>query len=64
LSKNIKDLADIKDEGTKNKLLKKSCEIIAEIFEDDMKVTDTETSIEINFAVLKFKHLVKKKKDD
>jgi len=64
LSKNIKDLADIKDEGTKNKLLKKSGEIIAEIFEDDMKVTDTETSIEINFAVLKFKHLVKKKKDD
>jgi hypothetical protein len=64
LSKNIKDLADIKDEDTKNKLLKKSGEIIAEIFEDDMKVTDTETSIEINFAVLKFKHLVKKKKDD
>ena len=29
-----------------------------------MKVTDTETSIEINFAVLKFKHLIKKKKND
>jgi hypothetical protein len=64
LSRNIKDLAEIKDENKKNSLLKKSGEIIAEILDNNMKVTDTETSIEINFAVLKFKHLVKKKKDD
>jgi len=63
LSRNIKDLAELKDENKKNSLLKKSGEIIAEILDDNMKVTDTETSIEINFAVLKFKHLVKKKKD-
>ena len=41
--------------------MQKSGEIIAEILDDDLKTTDTETSIEINFAVLKFKHLVKKK---
>jgi hypothetical protein len=64
LSSNINELAGIKDEIKKNTLLKKSGEIIAEILDDNMKVTDTETSIEINFAVLKFKHLVKKKKDD
>jgi hypothetical protein len=64
LSSNINELAGIKDEIKKNSLLKKSGEIIAEILDDNMKVTDTETSIEINFAVLKFKHLVKKKKDD
>jgi hypothetical protein len=64
LSNNINELAGIKDEIKKNNLLKKSGEIIAEILDDNMKVTDTETSIEINFAVLKFKHLVKKKKDD
>lgn len=64
LANNIKDLVEIKDENKKNSLLKKSGEIIAEILDDNMKVTDTETSIEINFAVLKFKHLVKKKKDD
>ena len=63
LSRNIKDLAEIKDENKKNVILKKSGEIIAEILDDNMKVTDTETSIEINFAVLKFKHLVKKKKN-
>ena len=64
LSSNIKDLTEIKDEKKKNVLLKKSGGIIAEILEDDMKVSNTETSIEINFAVLKFKHLIKKKKDN
>ena len=64
LSRNIKDLTEIKDENKKNIILKKSGEIIAEILDDNMKVTDTETSIEINFAVLKFKHLIKKKKND
>lgn len=54
LARNIKDLSELKDEKKKNSLLKKSGEIIAEILEDDMKVSDTETSIEINFAVLKF----------
>jgi hypothetical protein len=42
-------------------LMQKSGEIISEILEDDLFVTDTETSIEINFAVLKFKHLIKRK---
>ncbi len=64
LSSNIKDLTEIKDEKKKNVLLKKSGGIIAEILEDDLKVSNTETSIEINFAVLKFKHLIKKKKDN
>ena len=57
-------MTEIKDENKKNIILKKSGEIIAEILDDNMKVTDTETSIEINFAVLKFKHLIKKKKND
>jgi phage regulator Rha-like protein len=50
LSSNINELAGIKDEIKKNSLLKKSGEIIAEILDDNMKVTDTETSIEINPA--------------
>ena len=52
-----------KDEVKKDGLLKKSGEIIAEILEDDMKVSDTETFIEVNFAVLKFRHTIKKKKN-
>jgi hypothetical protein len=42
--------------------MQKSGDIIAELLGDDMQVTDTETSIEINFALMKFKHTVKKKK--
>jgi hypothetical protein len=62
LSRNIKVLSDIKDKSEQQSLMRKSGEIIAEILDDDLKTTDTETSIEINFAVLKFKHLIKKKK--
>ena len=42
--------------------MQKSGELIAGIFDDDMQTSDTETSIELNFAVLKFKHTIKKKK--
>ena len=41
--------------------MQKSGELIAEIFDDDLKTSDTETSFELNFAVLKFKHTIKKK---
>ena len=63
LSRNINELSVTKDEVKKDGLLKKSGEIIAEILEDDMKVSDTETFIEVNFAVLKFRHTIKKKKN-
>jgi hypothetical protein len=62
LSRNIKTLSDIKEEAKKQSLLQKSGEIIAEILDDDLQTTDTETSVELNFAVLKFKHTIKKKK--
>ncbi len=41
-------------------LMKKSGEIIAKLLDDDLQLNETETSIEINFAVLKFKHTIKK----
>ena len=61
LSRNIKTLSNVKDESEQQNLMQKSGEIIAEILEDDLQMTDTETSIELNFAVLKFKHVIKKK---
>lgn len=61
LSSNIKEIANVKDEATKNQLLQKSGELIAEVLYDDLEITDSETSIELNFAVLKFKHTVKKR---
>lgn len=61
LSRNIKTLSNVKDESEQQNLMQKSGEIIAEILEDDLQTTDTETSIELNFAVLKFKHVIKRK---
>ena len=51
----------MQDKADQKALMKKSGELIAEIFDDDLQTSDTETSIEINFAVLKFKHTIKKK---
>ncbi len=42
--------------------MQRSGELIAEILDDDLQTTEEETTIELNFAVLKFKHTVKKKK--
>ena len=40
----------------------KSGEIIAEILDDDLVTNESETTIELNFAMLKFKHTIKKSK--
>lgn len=63
LSRNIKELSDTQDEAKKQSLLQKSGGIIAEILEDDLTVKESETTIELNFAVLKFKHTIKKDKN-
>ena len=36
--------------------------LITEILNEDPQTSDAETSIELNFAVLKFKHTVKKRR--
>jgi hypothetical protein len=61
LIRNIKTLSNVKDKSEQQALMQKSGEIIAELLDDDLQTTDTEISIELNFAVLKFKHTIKKK---
>ncbi len=61
LSRNIKTLSDAQDKTEQQSLMRKSGEIIAEILDDELRTTDTETVVELNFAVLKFKHTIKKK---
>ena len=61
LSRNIKELSAIQDKAQQKALMQRSGELMAEIFDDDLQTSDTETSIELNFAVLKFKHTIKKK---
>ncbi len=58
----MKNLSNIKDKHEQKALMRKSGEIIVELLDDDLQTTDTETSIEMNFAILKFKQTIKKKK--
>ena len=60
VSKLSGDIDDVK----KKSLMAKSGEIMAEILYDGLTATDTETTFELNFAVLKLKHIIKKKKAD
>ncbi len=61
LSRNIQQLSVVQDKADQKLLMQKSGELIAEVFDEDLQTSDTETSIELNFAVLKFKHTIKKK---
>lgn len=63
LSRTVAELSEIKDENEQKTLMQKSGEIISDILGEDMKTTDTETTVELNFAVLKFKHTIKRKTD-
>jgi hypothetical protein len=42
--------------------MQKSGEIFSELIASDIPVSGTETTFEINFAVMKFRHTVKKEK--
>jgi hypothetical protein len=61
LSRTIGQLSEAPDEEKQKTLMQRSGEIISDILGRDLKASDTETSIELNFAVLKFKHTIKRK---
>ncbi|MDR0724561.1 MAG: ORF6N domain-containing protein [Prevotellaceae bacterium] len=61
LARTVSELSEASEDFRQKSLMQKGGEIIADILSDDLKTTDTETSIELNFAVLKFKHVVKRK---
>ncbi|PKN85551.1 MAG: DNA-binding protein [Deltaproteobacteria bacterium HGW-Deltaproteobacteria-1] len=62
LSRNIRELSSIQDKDRQKSLLQEGGKLIEDVFGEDMETSGTETSIEINFAVVKFKHSVQKKK--
>jgi len=62
LSRSIQELSAVQDKDKQKALMQRSGELIAGIFDDDLQTNGTETSIELNFAVLKFKHTINKKK--
>jgi hypothetical protein len=54
LSRSIQELSAVQDKDKQKALMQRSGDLIAGIFDDDLQTSDTETSIELNFAVLKF----------
>ncbi|MDR2585274.1 MAG: ORF6N domain-containing protein [Prevotellaceae bacterium] len=60
LSHNIAELSQSPDEFQQKRLMQKSGSIIADIFGEDLKATGSETSFELNFALFKVKHTVKR----
>lgn len=61
LSRTIGELSSNPDQYEQRSLMQKSGEIMADLFGEDMQTNETETEIELNFAVLKLKHTIKRK---
>lgn len=49
------------DEAQQKTLMQRTSELMADLLDDGPKVTDSETTIELNLAVLKFKHTMKRR---
>lgn len=63
-SRTVSELVETKEEKVQKSLMKQSAEIMTELLGNDKDVAETETSIELNFAVLKIKHTIKRKNSD
>ena len=61
LSRNVSELAKKPDKEKQNALMQKSGEIISDVLGGGLDVSDTETDIEINLALLRFRHKVRRK---
>lgn len=62
LSRTIGEMASSRDESRQKSLMQRGGEIVDDLFGEDMHTDETETEIELNFAVLKLKHTIKRKK--
>ena len=60
----VSEIVETKEEKVQKSLMKQSAEIMTELLGNDKDVSETETSIELNFAVLKIKHTIKRKNSD
>lgn len=64
LKRTIAQMAQSPDEYQQKSLMHKGGEIIDDLFGDNFSTNETETEIELNFAVLKLKHTIKRKKQE
>ena len=61
LSYAMQELSQSTNSSTQKSLMDKTGELMGELLYDDLETTESETTFELNFAVMKLKHTVKKK---
>ena len=61
LSRDIARIPEVVDENEKKSLLKRSGEIISNVLASDSTNLESETEIELNLAMVKIRHKIKKK---
>ncbi|MFH1049561.1 MAG: ORF6N domain-containing protein [bacterium] len=61
LNRAIREFAYAETAQRKKSLIQKSNEIISELIDDNLQIEQSETTIELNFALLKVKHTIKRK---
>lgn len=62
LSRTVNRISESDDEQEQKGLIRHGGDILSDLLYQEVPVSDTETSIELNFAVLKLKHTIKRKK--
>ena len=62
LARTVNELAQASDAQTQKGLMDKGGEIISDIIGDNLEISETESEFELNFAIVKLKHKVKRKK--
>lgn len=62
LSNTLKTLSETEDRHSQQELARQSGDMISQIITENCQVNGTETTIEVNLAMLKFKHTIKRKK--
>lgn len=63
IARTVAALSDVPEEQQK-KLMEKSGRLMAEVLDDGLVLNQSETTIELNFAVLKLKHTIRKNVED
>jgi hypothetical protein len=61
-SRTIKQIAQEPDKEKQKPLMKRAGELLGDILDNDLEVSETETSYEMNLAMVKIKHTVKRTK--
>lgn len=64
LSRNLQTIHESTDANEQKNLIQQSGQLISELFNNNLETYDSETTVELNLALLKVKHTVKKKRPD